>query len=309
MRRIRFIVTLFFVGIFSWVSSMAQEIGNTDLKGIGPEAFAYLRQFYDYDQVVPLNASVIERIDEIAFVRERIIFDGMSGPVPGILAIPKSGAEPYPAVLLLHGLNSSKESWWDQNSTMWKLTVNLLESGYAVFTMDTQYHGERSKNSPFQKPDDLLNNGWFIHFRDMMAESVIDFRRGLDYLATRKEIDTSRIGTVGYSMGGIMTFILSAVDKRIDVSVSCVSPIISIPYFPMAVQNYAPYINEKPFLMLMAKTDDINYTKETANQLYNLLGTHKKQIHFFESGHMLPSEWTIQASQWIEKNLKNGIME
>jgi predicted esterase len=71
----------------------------------------------------------------------------------------------------------------------------------------------------------------------------------------------------------------------------------------MAVQQYAPYIQEKPFLMLMGKADERNYTVETAGQLYNLLGTQAKHIEFYESGHMLPSEWTVSGAGWIKKYL------
>lgn len=291
------------ISIFYNTFVSAQNLADSEIKGIGAEAFAYLRQFYDYDQAVPLNASTIERIDDKNYIREKIVFNGLNNQVPAYLAVPKNGSGPYPTVLLFHGLTSSKESWWDPNSMMWKLTSQLLAKGYAVFTMDAEYHGERSVNNTFKSPEDLLNNGWVVHFRDMMSSSVIDFRRGLDYLATRKDLDASKTGVVGYSMGGIMTFVLSAVDERIDVSVSCVSPIITIPYFPMAVHNYAPYIREKPFLMLMGKADERNYTPETANQLYNLLGTPRKQLIFYESGHMLPDQWTQQAAEWINKYL------
>jgi predicted esterase len=186
---------------------------------------------------------------------------------------------------------------------MGQLTERLLTSGYAVMTLDAEYHGERSLNNSFKSPLDIIENEWFVRYRDMIIESSIDYRRGIDYLTTRTDIDISKIGIIG-CMGGMMTFFLSAIDNRIDVSVSCVSPIITVPYLPTAIQNYAPYIKEKPFLMLMGKNDERNYSETSATQLYNLIASSTKNLMFFESGHMLPLSWTHEAIKWIEKYLK-----
>ncbi len=249
---------------------------TTNIPTIGSEAFQVLRQFYDYDKVVPLDVNVVEQINWRSYDREKIIFRGQHGQVPGYFATPKSGNAPYPIIILLHGVTSSKESWWEENSSMGQLAEQLLASGYAVLTIDAEYHGERAENSPFESPIDLLDKEWFVHFRDMMIESVIDHRRGLDYLASRGDIDMSKIGLVGYSMGGVMTFILSAVDERINVALSCVSPIVSVPYLPTAVQNFAPFTEETPFLMLMGTNDERNYTTASANLIYHMITSKKK---------------------------------
>ena len=284
--------------------SNAQTHNASDISAIGPESFEVLRQFYDYDKGVPLDATITGQIEGNGYVREKIIFRGHRSQVPGYLAIPQDGNAPFPVVLLLHGVTSSKESWWEENNTMERLTKQLLASGYAVLTLDSEYHGERSGNSEFKSPIDFLEKGWFVQFRDMTIQSVIDYRRGLDYLATRADIDMSRVGMVGYSMGGMMTFILSAVDERISLAVSCVSPIVTVPYLPTAVQNFAPFIRDTPFLMLMATSDERNYSRETANQVFNLLASENKRLEFFESGHMLPKEWPGHAIKWIETHLR-----
>ncbi len=298
------IMSLICMVIFAANALKAQDINATNMSPIGSEAFEVMRQFYDYDQAVPLDARIIEQVDLPGYIREKIIFYGQRNTVPGYLATPKNGSAPYPIILLLHGITSSKESWWEEHSTMWQLTENLLASGYAVLTLDAEYHGERSGNNPFNSPIDLLENEWFVRLRDVMIQSVIDYRRAMDYLAMRADIDASRIGTVGYSMGGIMTFILSAVDTRIGAAVSCVSPIVTVPYLPTAVQNFAPFIEQTPFLMLMGKTDDRNYTVESAEQLCRLIGNHTKDLIFFDSGHMLPPAWTDYAKKWIYNHLK-----
>jgi len=48
---------------------------------------------------------------------------------------------------------------------------------------------------------------------------VYDTLRALDYLHTRPDVDTARIGTLGISMGSTMAWWLAALDTRIKVCV------------------------------------------------------------------------------------------
>ena len=43
--------------------------------------------------------------------------------------------------------------------------------------------------------------------------------RTLDYLASRPEVDASRLGCVGLSVGGYRSFLLAALDERIKAAV------------------------------------------------------------------------------------------
>ena len=48
---------------------------------------------------------------------------------------------------------------------------------------------------------------------------VYDTLRGLDYLLTRPEVDTARVGTLGMSMGSTMAWWVAALDPRLKVCV------------------------------------------------------------------------------------------
>ncbi len=96
------------------------------------------------------------------------------------------------------------------------LSEGLLSRGYAILTIDAWYHGERIIRNDFTNPGPLLwNPETHNRFRRMLTNYTVDWRRALDYLSTRAEIDMDRIGVIGYSVGGIMSFQLTALDPRI----------------------------------------------------------------------------------------------
>ena len=85
---------------------------------------------------------------------------------------------------------------------------------------------------------------------------------------------------------------------------AAVTPIITVPYLATSVYNFAPYIINPPFLMLMGTKDIRNYTQTSAQQLSDLIPGKTKNLIFYDSEHMLPVEWTNRAKEWMEKYLK-----
>ncbi|MFZ9004152.1 MAG: alpha/beta hydrolase family protein [Robiginitalea sp.] len=298
-------VSLLFMFLLMSISSKAQQDSAFIMKPIGIEAFQVMSKFFSYDKNIPLESIIVEQREESEYIREKIVFRGVDdSQVPGYLALPKEGAAPYPCILLLHGLTGSKEIWWNVDRSPGNLVEKLLVSGFAVLSLDAKYHGERIAFNNYESPSIFVfQKGWDIRSNYMTVQSVREYRRAIDYLETRIEIDTGRLGMIGYSMGGFMTFSLTAVDPRVKVSVACVTPNIEEPYSPKAAYHFAPYINNRPFLMLMGK-DDPFYTVEEAQQLHNFIDSDVKEITFYNSGHRLPDEWIERATEWMEKYLK-----
>lgn len=302
------IFSLINIIIFLPLTLYAQTDSTYKMVPIGTEAFEVMRDHFNYDSGIPLEVRILETSDESEYVREKIVFNGIrDSRVPGYLAIPKTSGTPYPCVLLLHGIGSSKETWWDENSfySGGYLAEQLLASGFAVLALDVEYHGERLLKNDFESPNVFtLEKGWLQRARDMIVQSVIEHRRVIDYLSTRGDIDTSRIGMIGTSMGGMMCFMLTGVDQRVKVSIASVTPILKDKYSAISVHNFAPYINNQPFLMLVGENDKYNYSMEDARQLYNLINSDSKDLIIYESGHKLPVEWTNKANDWMIKYLK-----
>ncbi len=280
-------------------------MSNDPIRPVESEAFSVLRSFFDYDLGVPFDERTVEVLEEPAYHREKFVFRGpRDSRVPGYLALPCSSSPPHPCVMLLHGIGGSKEGWWTDGSSHsgYLLTLRLLEAGYAVVTLDCQYHGERLGENDYESPAAFLfERGWFERAREMIVQSVVEHRRCLDLMATRPEIDESRIGVAGYSMGGLLSFLMPALDPRISVAVSCVPPIVNAPT-AISAYHYAPRVLQ-PHLLLVAEEDPVNYTADTARHLHSLLHSSEKDIHFYPGGHNLPADWIDKAIDWIQRHL------
>ena len=141
--------------------------------------------------------------DEPAFQGYFLLPEGRQGKVPAILYNHSHGS-------LFHlGKDELLQGAPYQNGP-W--LPDLLKAGYAVLTIDHRAFGSRSD----KKIDDIFKEMLWrgqVLWGMMLYDSV----RALDYLCSREEVDTERIGTVGMSMGSTMAWYLAAVDERIKV--------------------------------------------------------------------------------------------
>ena len=274
----------------------------------GAEGFAVLREFFRYDEEVPLEARRVERIEQPGSVREKLVFRGIrDSRVPAYLALPTHGEPPYPCVILLHGIGGSKEGWWleEASHSGRLLTDGLLAAGYSVLALDAEYHGERLANNDYESATVFtFQRGWIQRTRDMIVQTVVEHRRAIDLLETRDDVDATRVGIVGYSMGGMLTFMLAAVEPRVSAAVACVPPLMREDHSPIAIHHYAPRITSQPFLMLVAEEDPANITPEEARRVHDLIASPAKELGSYEGGHLLPPEWTGRAVDWMSLALE-----
>jgi dienelactone hydrolase len=90
----------------------------------------------------------------------------------------------------------------------------LTDAGYSVLAIDSWIFGERSGRSESSVFKEML---W--HGRSMLGMMVYDSLRALDYAVSRPDVDSSRIGTLGMSMGSTHACWLAALDPRVKVTV------------------------------------------------------------------------------------------
>jgi len=287
-------------------SAVAED--NYPMIPVGEEAYEMIVQSYRYDKSIPLNASVVETKKMPNCSREKIVFDGVrDGRVPGYLALPKTGKAPYPVIILLHGHTGHKDEWWMDDSFYGGglVTKAFLPEGYAVLALDAQYHGERKADNNYESPNMLHSRGWHSRSIDMVIQTVSEYSRAIDYLETRPEIDMSRIGVHGYSMGGMMAFLLTATEPRIKTTVSCVTwnwKIDNPKYNLIAPHNFAQGIGDRPFLMMMGKKDPI-LPLDAAERLYRLIEKPSTNLILYDSGHRLPDDYIGESLSWFKLHL------
>lgn len=137
--------------------------------------------------------------------------------VPGILVKSPKPAPRRPVVLALHGTGGTKES---QRG----LLKELANLGFIGVAIDGRYHGERSKrgSGSVEYNEAILRAYVTGREHPFLYDTVWDVIRLIDYLSEREDVDATRIGLIGFSKGGMETYLAAAVDPRIAVAIPCI---------------------------------------------------------------------------------------
>jgi dienelactone hydrolase len=302
--------SLLFVAVVLWpLIGVAEDA--SPYPRISEESFKARLPFFDYDKSIPLEARVVQEWDETGSLRQKIVFRGAQGfLVPGFLEFPKAASKPMPLVLLLHGWSGSKQNWYEAGNYIngGEMRKALLDAGYAVLALDAATHGERSNEidyqhvNPFDDPKAPERRNYFT-FPEITVQTVKDYRRALDYLAEREEIDKARIGLLGYSMGGMDSFILLSVEPRIKMAVACVPPLTTEHSSPTSPVDYTWGLQGKPFLMLMGRQDDLSSAIRVEASYHAYIEGPDTRLMWYDQGHKLTQIYIPDALAWIKGRL------
>ena len=97
----------------------------------------------------------------------------------------------------------------------------LARQGYVVFSADAPMWGERGqKEGPRRDRYDMIAGNMMLYGIDLSAWMTYDDIAGTEFLAQMPEVDASRIGCTGWSMGAYRAWMLAALSDRIKVSAS-----------------------------------------------------------------------------------------
>ena len=182
----------------------------------------------------PPRARVISRELRPGYTLEKVAIDnGVDGEVTALLLVPAGRKGPVPAILWLHSSTPDKTQVIipGTNGGAESLGETFVRAGYAVLSPDAYWHGDRAGTGPSGRggggpgrAGDLFKlNLWFG--RTLWGMFVRDDQVALDYLCSRPEVDASRIGATGMSMGSTRAWWLAAVDERVAavVAVACLT--------------------------------------------------------------------------------------
>lgn len=142
---------------------------------------------------------------------------------------PLAGKGPFPAIANPHGHWSAGRFTREQDvppnpkgerlaygkADFVQLGVSLARQGFIVFAYDMVGYGE-TKQAGHTLATGLDAWCWGISLLGVQTWNSI---RAIDYLVSRPDVDSKRIGVTGASGGGTQAFILAALDERIQCSV------------------------------------------------------------------------------------------
>ncbi|MEN8115470.1 MAG: CocE/NonD family hydrolase [Bacteroidota bacterium] len=139
------------------------------------------------------------------YIVENIAIESFTGfYITGNLYRPVENNKKYAAILSPHGHTSDKRLREDVQ----KRSAAFARMGAVVFAYDMVGYGESHQ----------VNHKMPI----ALVLQTYNSKRVLDYLLSRPDVDKERVGITGCSGGGTQTFILTAIDERIKVSVPVV---------------------------------------------------------------------------------------
>lgn len=167
------------------------------------------------------DVRVLSREDEGDYFLEKFAFDNGAGEtVKGYVFVPKATEEKCPAILYCHWHGGEygigKEEMRQSNATPVAAGPALARAGYVVLGIDAAGFGER--NGAVGDRDGAGEMSLAkLHLwagRTLWGMMLRDDLIALDYLCVRPEVDVSRIGVTGISMGSTRAWWIMALDER-----------------------------------------------------------------------------------------------
>jgi len=115
---------------------------------------------------------------------QTVTYKSGSETVSGYLALP-SGAGKHPAIIVIH-------EWWGLNDWVKDQAQKFAEQGYVALAVDL-YRGKTANS-----PDDA-----HILMRGLPDDRGLrDLEAAFSYLASRDDVESNKIGAIGWCMGG-----------------------------------------------------------------------------------------------------------
>lgn len=242
---------------------------------------------YPVDHDAPLDA--VEKLvaEESGHTQYRVEFNGIKKDrVPAFLYVPKNGKAEHPAVLLQYGSGGNKTT-----NYIVALANQFVARGFVVLTIDVPNRGERRVKRNRTLWESLSDGGTFV-------QTLGDYSRAVDYLVSRDDVDESRIGYAGISLGAITGLTFVAHEPRIAAMVSIVGGANLLGMLKVEIDPDVRKASEKidPFyhvgliaprpLMLLNATRDQLVPRFFGEQLHKAVGEHGKKVwvetdHFF----------------------------
>jgi dienelactone hydrolase len=217
------------------------------------------------------------------------------GRIPAIIDLPASDT-PLPAVLLIHGLGSTKEQMTGS------IGRALTRRGVATLAIDLPLHGARAAGI------DMRSQMSPLAVAEQWRVAVREASHCVRFLETRPEVDATRIGIAGYSLGASVALVVAANDPA--VRAICLAAGGDVPAdLPFAgfvrtivdLRRSVRDIAGRPLLMVNGRFDR-RIRPEAAEALF-AAASEPKELRWYEGGHWPPTSVIDDASDWLSRQL------
>ncbi|MFQ5676292.1 MAG: protein kinase [bacterium] len=202
-------------------------------KPVSDEIFKLFLNQFAYDKT-ELNAVIERKQEQEDWILEIVSFDAAYGNerMSAFVFLPRSGTPPFqtvvyfPASIAIHTPSSKA------------LPVNMELASCQMFPKTGRAFVYPIYKSTYERKDELKTDysDETIFYKEHVIMWVKDLSQTIDYLETRDDIDAGKLAFYGFSWGGYLGAILTAVEKRFNASVLNVAGL----YFQRALPEVEP---------------------------------------------------------------------
>ncbi|MEY2578727.1 MAG: hypothetical protein QOI49_1551 [Verrucomicrobiota bacterium] len=293
----------------------------SEKKPAKPPRFEDLVREFDYDRNALLNIREERKEERDGATIIELSYDSpRGGRVPATLVLPP-GKGPFAGILFGHWM--MPRSPVANRKEFLEEALFLARSGAVSLLTD----------APMVRPgylpekDELKGE---IQNAEASRQQVIDFRRGVDLLIARGDVDPARLAYVGHSYNAHTGGILSGVEKRIGSFVLMAGVFADEEYVfdsnTPAIAEFRKRIGEEAlrdffrqyafddpvyfighsapaFVLLQFGRDDAPIPEPMARSSFERFSEPKK-MEFYKAGHALNAEARKDRIQWLAERLK-----
>lgn len=272
-------------------------------KPVSDQLFGAYKGLYSYDKT-PLNAKVEFIRQSEDWTEQKVSFDAAYAGerVVAYMFLPKRAFPPFQVVIHFPGAGAvhMRSSANDLPGFLPDFDF-IIKSGRAV--LFPIYKGTFERGGG---PKPIYWPSTTSAYRDNVILWCKDLSRSIDYLETRSDINTKKLGYEGSSWGAAMGALLPAVETRFKALILISPGFYLQDRLPEVDQiNFAPRV-KTPVLMLNGRFDFIWPSSISQEPMFRLLGTpiKDKRRVVYDTGHDIPrTELIKEALIWLDRYL------